>query len=255
MENPSPNHSNKPNNQNNNKRPKNGILLALIITVAIILVISWLFNTISNSQYNATTYSDFLQAMESGQLAEVEFQPDRILYMTKEEAAKPASAQTACFTGLPSGGDVMQLAKQLHDMGVTVNDVIVEDNSMIVMVLYYVIMFVAIFAMMRFLTKRMSGDGIMGGFGKSRAKVYMEKQTGVTFQDVAGQDEAKESYRRSSISCIIRRSTRRSAQNYPRVRCWWVLPVPVRPCLPRPLPVKPMCLSSPSPVLTLWKCS
>ena len=193
MENPSPNHSNKPNNQNNNKRPKNGILLALIITVAIILVISWLFNTISNSQYNATTYSDFLQAMESGQLAEVEFQPDRILYMTKEEAAKPASAQTACFTGLPAGGDVMQLAKQLHDMGVTVNDVIVEDNSMIVMVLYYVIMFVAIFAMMRFLTKRMSGDGIMGGFGKSRAKVYMEKQTGVTFQDVAGQDEAKES--------------------------------------------------------------
>ena len=192
MDNQSPNHSNKPNNQNN-KRPKNGILLALIITVAIILVISWLFNTISNSQYNATTYSDFLQAMENGQLAEVEFQPDRILYMTKEEAAKPASSQTACFTGLPDGGDVMALAKQLHDMGVTVNDIIIEDNSMIVMILYYVIMFAAIFAMMRFLTKRMSGDGVMGGFGKSRAKVYMEKQTGVTFQDVAGQDEAKES--------------------------------------------------------------
>ena len=47
--------------------------------------------------------------------------------------------------------------------------------------------------MMNMLTKRMGGDGMMGGFGKSKAKVYMEKQTGVTFKDVAGQDEAKES--------------------------------------------------------------
>ena len=102
MEKQSPNN---PNNPNNTKRPKNGILVALIITIAIILLISWLYNTISNSQYNATTYSDFLKAMESGQLAEVAFQPDRIIYMTKEEAAKPASSQTACFTGLPAGGD------------------------------------------------------------------------------------------------------------------------------------------------------
>ena len=54
-------------------------------------------------------------------------------------------------------------------------------------------MFGLIFLFMRMITKRMSGDGMMGGFGKSTAKVYMEKQTGVTFKDVAGQDEAKES--------------------------------------------------------------
>ena len=61
------------------------------------------------------------------------------------------------------------------------------------MILYYVIMFGLIFFVMNSLTKRMSGEGMMGGFGKSRAKVYMEKTTGVTFKDVAGQDEAKES--------------------------------------------------------------
>ena len=49
------------------------------------------------------------------------------------------------------------------------------------------------FLIMNMLTRRMGGDGMMGGFGKSKAKVYMEKQTGVTFKDVAGQDEAKES--------------------------------------------------------------
>jgi len=69
----------------------------------------------------------------------------------------------------------------------------VEDNSMIMMVLSYAIMIGGMYLLMTMLTRRMGGDGMMGGFGKSKAKVYMEKQTGVTFKDVAGQDEAKES--------------------------------------------------------------
>ncbi|MBE6986367.1 MAG: ATP-dependent zinc metalloprotease FtsH [Ruminococcaceae bacterium] len=145
------------------------------------------------SQYTQTTFSDFLTAMENGELDEVEIQYDRIYYLTKEEAAKPASQQKACYTGLPSGGDSAALAEKLHGMGVKVNNPIVEDNSGIIMILYYVFMFAIIFFMMRMITKRMSGDGVMGGFGHSKAKMYMEKQTGITFKDVAGQDEAKES--------------------------------------------------------------
>ncbi len=174
------------------KRPKGSIWVALAVTAALILLISWIYNAVSNSQYTATKYSDFLTAMEEGKLSEVELQNDRIVYLTKEEAAKPAGQQKACFTGLPVGS-TMTLAQQLHEAGVTVNQKIVEDNSTIIMILYYVLMGAVIFATMRMLTKRMSGDGLMGGFGKSRAKVYMEKQTGVTFRDVAGQDEAKES--------------------------------------------------------------
>ena len=176
-----------------NKRPRGSIWAALIITVAIVLIISAVYNFIANSQYTQTTYSDFLEAMEAGQLVEVELQYDRIIYLTKEEAAKPAGQQKACFTGLPSGGDKMALAEKLHETGVVVNELIVEDNSTIMMILYYVFMFAIVFFMMRMITKRMSGDGMMGGFGRSKAKMYMEKQTGITFQDVAGQDEAKES--------------------------------------------------------------
>ena len=189
--------NNDPKNRNNNsgegKRPKGSIWLALIITVALVLIISTVYNMVVNSQYTQTTYSDFLTVMEQGELVEVELQYDRILYLTKEEAAKPASQQKAFYTGLPSGGDKMALAKQLHDMGVVVNEQIVEDNSTIIMLLYYVFMFAIIFFTMRMLTKRMSGEGMMGGFGHSKAKMYMEKQTGITFKDVAGQDEAKES--------------------------------------------------------------
>ena len=187
-QNPSPNK--KPGDD---KRPKSNMWVTLIVTVAIVLLISSLYNAIVGSQYTKKTYSDFLQAMENGELAEVELQVDRIVYMTKEEAEKKASEQKACFTGLPSGGDTMALAAQLDAMGVKVNKQIVQDNSFVIMILSYVFMFAAIFGMTRMLTKRMGGDGLMGGFGKSKAKVYMEKQTGVTFKDVAGQDEAKES--------------------------------------------------------------
>ena len=189
------NHNDSNNNKNkpDGERPKGQIWTALIIALALVLLFSWVLNTVRNSQYTQTTYSDFLDAMDSGRLAEVEIQYDRIVYMTKEEAAKDPAMQKACFTGLPSGGDYMALSRELQDMGVTVNCPITEDNSMIMMILYYVIMFSVLYFFMRMLTKRMSGDGMMGGFGKSKAKVYMEKQTGVTFKDVAGQDEAKES--------------------------------------------------------------
>ncbi|MDO5544244.1 MAG: ATP-dependent zinc metalloprotease FtsH [Eubacteriales bacterium] len=189
---------NRGNNPNNGKkpegeRPKGSYFTPLMIALILVLLFSWIMNTVEKSQYTETTMSDFFEAKNSGQLAEVELRYDRILYMTKEEAAKDPSRQKACYTGLPSGGDMLALERELIAEGVTVNNQIVEDNSMIMMILSYAIMIGAMFLLMNMLTKRMGGDGIMGGMGKSKAKVYMEKQTGVTFKDVAGQDEAKES--------------------------------------------------------------
>ena len=186
-QNKDPRRDNKPDS----KRPKGSIWVTLIISVAIILIISSVYNAIVSGQYQQTSYTDFLDAWEQGQLNEVELNYDRIIYMTKEEAAKPANQQKACYTGLPNG-NILELANQLDAAGIKVNQVIVEDNSTIMLILYYVIMFALIFGGMTLLTKRM-GAGGMGSFGQSNAKVYMEKQTGVTFKDVAGQDEAKES--------------------------------------------------------------
>ena len=192
-----PNRSDSQNNRNNdtqNKKPKGNIFLALIITVAVVILISTVYGAISKSKYTQTDYNAFLEAMQTENLAEVELRVDRIIYMTKEEAAKPAAEQKACYTGLPSGGNTMELAEKLDAMGVKVEKQIVEDNSGIVLILSYVLMFGAIFLLMNMFTKKLSsGEGMMGGFGKNSAKIYMEKQTGVTFKDVAGQDEAKES--------------------------------------------------------------
>ena len=195
------NRNDSPNNNNNNNdgrkpggnRPKGSIGTALLITLAIVLLVNWIYGSISKSQYTQTSFSDFLAAKDAGQLSEVEIQSDRIIYMTKEEAGKPAAMQKACYTGLPGGGDLIALSEELDAMGVKVDKKIVEDNSLIMMILFYALMIGGLFLVMNLLTKRMGGDGMMGGFGKSKARVYMEKQTGVTFKDVAGQDEAKES--------------------------------------------------------------
>ena len=186
--------SNQNNNQNNPpRRPRENIWTILMISLVLVLVFTWIYNAVASSQYTKTTYSDFLYAKEHNQLAEVLIKADRIVYLTKEEAAKSPSQQRACFTGLPSGGDTMALAQELYEMGVINDTQIVEDNSVIMMILSYAIMIGGMFLVINLFSKRMSSEGMMGGLGKSKAKVYMEKQTGVTFKDVAGQDEAKES--------------------------------------------------------------
>ncbi len=186
------NKQNENEKEPNGKKPRN-IWLALVITIAIVLLISVAYNMLSKSQYTEVDYNDFVEAMENGELVEVQLQYDRIVFLTRQEQDKPASQRKACFTGLPQGGDMLALAERLTKDGVKVNQVIVEDNSTIIMLLYYAGMFAIIFLLMRSVTKRLSGGGMMGGFGNSKAKMYMEKKTGVTFQDVAGQDEAKES--------------------------------------------------------------
>ena len=186
------------NKNDNNKKPNDGkkkpnLLVTLLITVGIILIIGAVYNAVTASQWTQTTYSDFIKAMDSDNLSEVELRSDRIVYLTKTEAAKPKDEQKACYTGLPNGGDTMVLAEKLNQMGVKVDREIVEDNSLIMTILSYVLMFGLLFFFMNLITRRMGGDGIMGSVGGNKAKMYMEKQTGVTFKDVAGQDEAKES--------------------------------------------------------------
>ena len=190
----------EPNRDKNHKnpqkpegdRPRGGYITPLMIALVLVLIFSWVSNAVEKSQYKETRWDEFVEAKENGQIAEAEIRSDRVLYMTEEEAAKDPSQQKACYTGLPVG-DHMGLADELAAMGVDVKEVIVEDNSMIMMVLSYAVMIGGMYLLMTMLSRRMGGDGMMGGFGKSKAKVYMEKQTGVTFKDVAGQDEAKES--------------------------------------------------------------
>ena len=187
-----PNRNDSSKNNSNNpdgKRPRGRILTMLLIALALSMVIGALYNSITDSKYTETKYSDFLAEEAAGNLSEVEIHGDRIYYMTKTEAEKPADDQQACYAGLPAG-DHMALLERLHAAGVQSSEKIVEDNSLLTMILSYALMIGGLMLVMNLLTRRM---GAAGGMGDNKAKVYMEKQTGVTFKDVAGQDEAKES--------------------------------------------------------------
>ena len=181
--------NNRPPEQDG-KRPKSKLSI-LLFSVLVIFGISLIANMLSDSQYKKTTFSEFMESVNNGEISEVELHYDRIYYLTKEEAAKPEKERKAYFTGLPSG-DVLSLAKELDAKGIPVTYQILEDNSTIIMILGYAVSIGLMFFLMNGLTKRMGGGG-MGSIGASKAKVYMEKKTGVTFKDVAGQDEAKES--------------------------------------------------------------
>ena len=152
------------NNQNNDRdpgqpqKPRGNFWGTLLVTLAIVLIVSSIFNTVRKSQYEQTTFTDFMNAKEAGQLAEVEFHADRVIYLTKEEAAKDPKEQKASYTGLPFG-DILSLAQELKAEGVIVDEAIVEDNSGIMMVLYYALMIGIMFFLMNSITKRMSGEG------------------------------------------------------------------------------------------------
>ena len=112
--------SNNRNNSNERKRPKSNVLLALICAIALVLLGGFVYNQIHQSRYIEKTYTDFLKAIEEKQIAKVELRADRIIYQSEEEAAKPDHLQKFCYTGLPSGGNTMELAEELDDMGITV---------------------------------------------------------------------------------------------------------------------------------------
>ena len=181
---------NEKNNTPPGKSNKPNIWVVITITICIVLGFTLIYNAVSASQYKETTWSDFLAEKEAGNLSEVEIRSDRIIYMTKTELEKPAGEQKASYTGMPLG-DVMSLANELVAQGVTVNEPIVENNSALISILYNAALILITFFMIRTFMGRMGN--MDGGFGKSKAKVYMEKKTGITFADVAGQDEAKES--------------------------------------------------------------
>ena len=190
-----------PNNRGNKNggkrddqnRPKfNTILPIAVLAVAFVLLFNFLYTSYAESMMEEIKYNEFKQMLENGEVSEVEIQSDRILIKTKAQADEPVSQQTIYYTGLLSDDELLPL---LDQEGVEYYREIVDEVSPIIQILLsYVLPFVIIYFLFSFLMKNL-GSKMGGGMniGQSKAKVYMEKETGVTFADVAGQDEAKES--------------------------------------------------------------
>ncbi|OUP03079.1 AAA family ATPase [Drancourtella sp. An210] len=205
-------------NQNNNKNDKNnrqnyGIIIITTIVAAVFVMILYQFMQDTPSQ--EISYTKFMEMVKVGEVKEVTFESDKIRITPKTEAEKQkedsgkegsqsqdewgwlpqlsSSAQVEYYTGIVDDPDMY---KKLEDAGVIVKTEIPDSRSMMLLNLLFsfVLPFVLIFAGLSFFMRRISkSSGGMMGIGKSNAKMYVEKTTGVSFRDVAGQDEAKES--------------------------------------------------------------
>ncbi len=189
---------NKPQNGDDGRQGRRIIFLMVAALIATLLINS-LYTTIANAYLSEITYNEFQTYLDKDEIAELEFQSDRMVILTRDEAKKPSSQQRLYYTGYIPNVSNDDLKDRLDAQGVEYNTEIVEQASPIVTfvvtwLLPVIIMYALFSLLMRSLSKKMGGGiGGIGGIGESKAKVYMEKSTGVTFADVAGQDEAKES--------------------------------------------------------------
>ena len=203
MANQSP--QNRPNGNNNNDnrngdRRRFSILTILIIAVAVTLLFNSLLSNVFSAGEKQVTYDAFLSAVETDAISQVEIQSDRIQFLRRDEMALSKTQRTVYYTGLLPNVDLTSLISTLEDNQVEFSGEIVENSTFTFLfswVLFPLLMLALLSLLMRFIISRSGGGaggfGAIGSIGKSKAKVYMEKETGVTFRDVAGQDEAKES--------------------------------------------------------------
>ena len=184
--------NNNNNNGNNNRSPQNRstLFIILIASLILVLVLSYMRSILSTATNQKISYDEFLERVESGEIESVEIQADTIT-ITPKVQANPLIPNTYYTVRVADAN----LADRLLAAGVKFEQ---KETSSADTIMYfigsYILPLVLFWALMSFIMRRVSkgGGGIMG-VGKSNAKVYVQKETGVTFKDVAGQNEAKES--------------------------------------------------------------
>ena len=185
------NNNNGNNGDNNNKNNKNGQMIMVFILVSLVslFIMSMVMNRYTSMSTSEISYSDFLQMVEDGKVESVEFDSYQINITPVSENKNSYLQEQTYYCGRLDDPDLLPLLK---DKEITISRVIPDNTSTwIYNILSFLLPLVLIWILMGVLMKRMGGGAM--GVGKSTAKVYVEKTTGVTFKDVAGQDEAKES--------------------------------------------------------------
>ena len=213
-----PNQDNKNNNGGQGPKKRGFFIGALLWALVLVIIFNFIAGEIANAGIKEVTYSEFIQMVENNEVATAELANKQItFYLSKDlpagitqpsgqssdqDLAKVLAEQmekggATCYITAPPQGqgyrddDLLPVLKQ-HNVAYAFT--MEKETSLLMnMLLSYVLPVVIMTGALIFIMRRMGGPGGLGGVGKSNAKVYMEKSTGVTFADVAGQDEAKES--------------------------------------------------------------
>ena len=192
---------NKGNNNNNGGGNNNGkggnnkngmtILIFCLTALLVLFFVSMLNSCVNKALNQEISYSKFLEKVENDEVKSVVFDKGKIQIETTDNGNKSALPKITYYTAQLNDDSLIPLLKKHNvDMSGTIEDV---SSAILWNILSYIIPLALVWVLLYFLIFRKMGSGGMMGVGKTTAKVYVEKSTGVTFKDVAGQDEAKES--------------------------------------------------------------
>ncbi len=195
------NKQNKDGNQPNNSNNKKILLGVLAFALVSTFLLNILMTSFSGSNMLEIKYSDFITLLEKDAVKNVEIQNDRLIINTDVSKIDLPEAmnrfnktsEMVFYTGLVGDTELVKTMKE-HNVKfsrkVTNSSPVIDFFTSWIMPILF--LYIAFSLIMHFAAKKLGGGGLMG-VGKSNAKVYMQKETGVTFKDVAGQEEAKES--------------------------------------------------------------
>lgn len=190
-ENKNQNNENNPNN-NGKKSPNRSFLFMLIVSVGLTLLFFYAYSSYQTSQQEEISYSEFLTMLDEGKVESVKIYSSTVEVIPKEKAK---SGKKKSYVAIRISDidlvDRLEAAKKKGELDYTAVDE--SGSAMIGNVLSWVLMFGVFYLIIWLFMRSMSKSGGMMGVGKSNAKMYMERETGITFADVAGQEESKES--------------------------------------------------------------
>ena len=196
------NNGRNPNNQGNSGQDprKQNLLVFLVATLISLVMMSYFMKSINGATTKEVPYDQFVQMVEAGEVESVYIASDRIQFEPVEKNGENQSPSAGLFTTRSvtyytgKAESDTALTERLLAANVEINPEIPDSSNMILSFLFtYVFPLLLIWGILGFAMKRITKGGGPLGVGKSNAKVYVQKETGVTFKDVAGEDEAKES--------------------------------------------------------------
>ena len=181
-------------NGGRNNRGGQGIMAFILLTLVALFVYALISNSISHASTQEKSYSDFIKQLDKGNVKSVEFDSYEIDYKLVDDGHK--NYDITYYTGRVADDELvptLKKAKTSEGKSTEIKAAIPDNTSTwIFNILSFIVPLILLWVLLAFVSKKMGGSMGMG-VGKSTAKVYVEKSTGVTFKDVAGQDEAKES--------------------------------------------------------------
>ena len=182
------------NNGGRNNRGGQGIMAFILLTLVALFVYALISNSISHASTQEKSYSDFIKQLDKGNVKSVEFDSYEIDYKLVDDGHK--DYDITYYTGRVVDDELvptLKKAKTSEGKSIEIKAAIPDNTSTwIFNILSFIVPLILLWVLLAFVSKKMGGSMGMG-VGKSTAKVYVEKSTGVNFKDVAGQDEAKES--------------------------------------------------------------